>query len=721
MTKMFNRYESLTSTDPKPFENWDSVAQWMNRHRETNSKESAPLFAPHILKDLGSRKNADVIALSAWVADLDNQDFTHEMRIRFQHLHYFAYTTHSHTPINPHWRIIFPFSELVKADAWPEIWERCRYWFGVGIKIDKSCKDAARFYFIPSHRKGSEHELIWNVGEKFLNPASLNTNTIQQISDEFLKTASGTLASYNAGKANGRHGQLISEVMVIENHRYMFQTDKTKIAELEKDLELISAQFFKDVTSGHNARTLDQAQKEINDAIRSARDKVAKSPPTVANSKSEPSVSIPETFWNARPIFQEIRSASHRSIASADMVLGCVLARVATLIHPTIRIPNFAARAGGSFNFFTAIIGYSGLSKSSAQDTAEQLIPNPNDERIKFDAPIGSGEGFIEAFLGFTEIQDEGKKKTRSERTQTHDAVLFKLDEGEQFAALGDRKGSTLPATIRSAWVGQTLGQSNASQETKRILPAHKYGSSLIIAFQPELTEHLLTQQNAGTPQRFYWVNSVDPSLMVGKVSDRKPLEQLKWDRPLYRPDRNNIITEQTLDIDQTILDELEIKQSAKVSGTIKQIDETESHRDLLMMKLSSLLAILDSRMNITREDWNLAGILADTSANVWRYCANINQTKHEIKAKATINRYIDREIQTDSAKHKSTLDRTAKTASKFVHQRYPTAQTKRDITRSIASRDLHIVSSDEIIQAALDQGWIKADGDLFVKGIEFA
>jgi hypothetical protein len=125
--------------------------------------------------------------------------------------------------------------------------------------------------------------------------------------------------------------------------------------------------------------------------------------------------------------------------------------------------------------------------------------------------------------------------------------------------------------------------------------------------------------------------------------------------------------------------------------------------------------------MNITREDWNLAGLLADTSANVWRYCANINQAKHESKADANIKRHISREIQTDSAKHKSTLERTAKTASKFVHQRYPTPQTKRDISRSIASRDLHIVSTDELIQAAIDQGWIKSDGDLFVKGSEIA
>lgn len=718
---MFSHYTNLKDNEPKHFDDWDSVAQWMNRHRETENKESAPLFAPHVINDNGLRRNSDVSALSAWVADLDGQDFTHEMRVRFQHLHYFAYTTHSHTSSNPHWRVIFPFSELVKAEAWPEIWERCRQWFGIAVKVDKSTKDASRMYFIPSHRKGSEHELIWNVKDEFLNPASLQKVTSQNVSDDFLKKASGTLESYNAGKTNGRHGQMVSEVMVIENLRYIRQSDPSRVAELERNLKLISEQFFKDVTTGHNSRTLDEAKKEINDAITSARKKVAENPPTVKETKTELSVSIPETFWNARPIFQEIRSASHRSIASADMVLGCVLARVATLIHPTFRIPNFAARAGGSFNFFTAIIGFSGLSKSSAQDVAEQLIPNPNNERITFDAPIGSGEGFIEAFLGLVEIPAEGKRKTQSERTQTKDAVLFKLDEGEQFAALGDRKGSTLPATIRSAWVGQTLGQSNASQETKRILPAHKYRASLIIAFQPELTEHLLTQQNAGTPQRFYWVNSVDPSLTVGKVSDRKPLEPLKWLRPLYRPDGNNFIREQTLSIDQTILDELEIKQSGKVSGTITQIDETESHRDLLMMKLASLLAILDSRMNITRQDWDLAGILADTSANVWRYCADINQRKHDSKAKASIVRHIDREIQTDSAKHKSTLERTSKTASKFVHQRHPAPQTKRDISRSIASRDSHIVSADEIIQAALDKGWIKAEGDLFVKGNEIA
>ncbi len=718
---MFNIYKNLKGIIPTHvFEDWNSFAWEMNSHREVADKESVSLFAPHILKENGTRNADDVVAISAWVADLDGQDFTHDMRVRFQDLHYFAYTTHSHTSTDPHWRVIFPLSELVKAEAWPEIWERCRQWFG--IQIDEVCKDASRCYYIPSHGEGSEFQLVWNDAEDLLNPHSLNAKTVSQSDFDLLKKASGTLASYNAGKeAKGRHGQMISEVMVIEILRHEHRDNESRIAELENELKQIGEQFFKDVTTGKNKRTPDEARKEFANAIISARKKVESDLKNYKAKKTELSVSIPEEFWNARPIFQEIRSASHRSIASADMVLGCVLARVATLIHPTFRIPNFAARAGGSFNFFTAIIGYSGLSKSSAQDVAEQLIPNPNNERIIFDAPIGSGEGFIEAFLGMIEVQDEGKKKPRLDKAQTRDAVLFKLDEGEQFAALGERKGATLPATIRSAWVGQTLGQSNASQETKRILPAHKYRASLIIAFQPELTEHLITQQNAGTPQRFYWVNSVDPSLTVGKVSDRKPLEPLKWLRPLYRPDGNNFIREQTLSIDQTILDELEINQSGKVSGTITQIDETESHRDLLMMKLASLLAILDSRMNITRQDWNLAGILADTSANVWRYCADINQRKHDSKAKASIVRHIDREIQTDSAKHKSTLERTSKTASKFVHQRHPAPQTKRDISRSIASRDSHIVSADEIIQAALDKGWIKAEGDLFVKGNEIA
>jgi hypothetical protein len=125
--------------------------------------------------------------------------------------------------------------------------------------------------------------------------------------------------------------------------------------------------------------------------------------------------------------------------------------------------------------------------------------------------------------------------------------------------------------------------------------------------------------------------------------------------------------------------------------------------------------------MNITREDWNLAGLLADTSAEVWRYCDEINKKKHQGKTEASIKRHISREIQTDSAKYNSTKERATRNVSTFVHQRFPTAQTKRDITRSIASRDRQIVSVDQIIQAALDKGWIKAEGDLFIKGSEIA
>lgn len=91
------------------------------------------------------RSNAGVAALSAFVPDIDRGEPDWDRLVAAGHF-VVAYTTWSHTPTDPHWRLIVPLAADVLAEEWPSAWE-------MGIRrfapnADRSCGDVSRFYWL---------------------------------------------------------------------------------------------------------------------------------------------------------------------------------------------------------------------------------------------------------------------------------------------------------------------------------------------------------------------------------------------------------------------------------------------------------------------------------------------------------------------------------------------------------------------------------------------
>jgi len=710
---MFTIYSSLTNTLPTHEIDWPAAAEILLKHPVKETK-SGTLLSPALLTPGATRKNHNVNAVTAFVVDLDGVDFTDALRERLADIEHIAHTTWSHTDASPHWRVIIPFDQNIAAAEWPTVWRKLRNW--IGVDLDESCKEVSRCYFIPSHREGYSHETVNNMGKPRLNPLALPAapqRVLQPHCDDILADPLNEIYKrFMANKTGGRHAALCSATQSLANIAALNPTRKEKCDEIR---DKIGKEFTAAVTAD-NTRTPAEANKELDDAISSAHRNALT--PQVRHDDTQPTpkhtANLPTEFWESREKLTQIRNASHSAYVSADVVLGCVLARIAAQTHWSIRIPNIGTRAPGSLNIFIAPVGPSGTSKSSAYRIADDLIPDTDNERIWLGAPLGSGEGIIEAFLTTNTTTDPETRRKTTTKTQTRDGVLFHLDEGAAFDQLGDRKGTTLKPTLRQAWGGEALGQTNASQETRRYLKAHHYRMCLVMSFQPAYTEHLLSESDAGTPQRFIWLSATDPNIDPNPTKSKK-ITSLDWEPPKTLPGMCDGYKTQILKIDASIITELQARSLAKARGGLIPV-AMDSHRDLQHMKTAALLAILDNRLNITRDDWSLADMILSTSRAVWESCRAYITAKHRTKNDAADTRAIDRLLKTDDAISDRALKNMARAIARKVHKE-KTGLTKRALRHATSPKDRDRASWEDAIDLAIEKDWIMRVADIYLPG----
>lgn len=417
---------------------------------------------------------------------------------------------------------------------------------------------------------------------------------------------------------------------------------------------------------------------------------------------------LPDAFWESRPALGHIRQAAHSRARSADAVLGCVLARISAMIHPSCRLPPIVGGAV-TLSIYTALVGPSGTGKSSAKSVACELLPCHN-ERVGDDLPIGSGEGLLEAYMGL--VDDEGPDgKKRKVKQQTRDGVFAFLDEGQALSELGSRKGSTLLPTLRQMWTGGPAGTTNASIETNRQLKEGSYSIGLVIGFQPEMAAGLLGDHIGGTPQRFDWVSATDPN--IPDVAPEWP-GPLRWQQPsVYPGDRG------TLAVAGTIVATVR-REALAVSRQEKILDSLDSHGNLSRLKVAGVLALLDGRREVSDDDWELAGTYRRHSNLVRQILLETIAISERKKEEANTARVLRREqaVAEDAAKH--AVEKMARSIARHV-QRAACGEpcSKRCIARSTASRDRQMANVDDAIEHALSMKWMTRSGEVFHAAVE--
>lgn len=425
---------------------------------------------------------------------------------------------------------------------------------------------------------------------------------------------------------------------------------------------------------------------------------------------------LPDDFWGARPELKHIRDAAHSRACSADLVLHALLARLSGMVDPALRFD--VGLGPGSLNLFVAAVGGSGIGKTTGAKLARELVHTPghlnrttDDGRPVFwdGLPLGSGEGMAEAFMGVVhretdEVDKRGNPKTERVRAQVRHHAFFSVDEGEQLTRTSERSGATIGPTIRSAWVGEVLGQANASEDRMRVVAAGTYSLGLLVGYQPDTAAPLLADSGPGTPQRFLWCSAHDPSV---------PDQRVDHPGPLYVPvtaDSGWPLTG-TMPADETIRDALWARKVAISRGEL-DIAPLDAHEPLLRAKVAALLALLDQRTDITTADWELSAVVWDTSCAVRDGLLEIGASARQRERERRTRDRVEQALRVEAAVSNmpSAIKRIAEHLARRVDE--DGGMTLGAAWKSLSGRDRK--QGRELFDAALDYG---VGEGLFLRG----
>lgn len=386
---------------------------------------------------------------------------------------------------------------------------------------------------------------------------------------------------------------------------------------------------------------------------------------------------LPPGFYDQHPTLRHIRQAAQHERTAPDVTLGAVLCRVATMIKPD------ATANGSQVNYLTAIVGPPGAGKTTGTKVATKLLPELG--TVLDRVPPGSGEGIVQRYLERTQ-GDEGVTNR-----QVHTAALFHTDEGEQLLQVSGRQGSTTLATIRSLWVGETVGNSNANPETSRLLRADSYRFTMTVGLQPGFASDLLSHSTAGDPQRYLWVGAADPTA---------PNTPPPWPGPL--PALH--VVSSPAQIAPEIAQEIDARRvdSLRQGG---HADPQKAHEGLLIIRTAAILATLfGTPGEIDALSWIPACELVEHSAQVTTHLASLTQAQ-QLERDA---QWIDRTLTRDEIREQKKTERVTRNLARAVQNR---TWLRSDLRRDgLNSRDRYLF--DDALRLAFERGWITQAGD---------
>lgn len=426
---------------------------------------------------------------------------------------------------------------------------------------------------------------------------------------------------------------------------------------------------------------------------------------------ADPAHHLPDDFWRARPHLAHIRQAARARLVAADAVLGAVLTRIAAITPHSVELPAIIGSPVG-LTYYAGIVGPPEAGKSAAAGVAAELLPAP--EHVLDRLPIGSGEGMVEVLFDLVDEEDENGKKRKVKR-QTRHAAIFHIDEGAILSDLAGRQGSTLMPTLRTAFSHGVLGNANASIERRRILDGLHYVYGITLGIQPELAGPLLGDTAAGTPQRFVWLMATDPGITATPPEHPGELDWTAPDNgafPLEQIASRRGYRRHVIDIAPAIRTEVIADRVSTMTGE-QQRDQADAHQILVRLKTAALLAILDGRVDVGDDDWQLAHTIVTTSRAIRRTVEGTIGHLQQQKEHAAVERHARREVTVEATKEARALESASKALARAVHRHADAKEhpdpgcTRRCITQAIASKHRAVVTVDDALADAEHRRWI--------------
>ncbi len=374
-------------------------------------------------------------------------------------------------------------------------------------------------------------------------------------------------------------------------------------------------------------------------------------------------------FWQQRESLQHIYTAALSRMASPWATFGYSAARVLTRTPPTFTLPSIVG-GPGSLNWFAVLAAFSGGGKGAATAVARVLIPGPI-----YTVNPGSGEGAVQAYA----MRDD-KGKLIGPR----EAVMFDATEIDSVTAVASRSGATLMAVLRQGFSGESLGFAYSDRPKAFTVDAGTYRMTLVIAVQPARAQSLFDGAGGGTPQRFMWFPAED-----SRITADTP----EWfPGPLTLPNARDwgYPREITIPPEATKL----IKAERAKGGRGEQ-HALDGHALFCREKCAYALALLDGRLEMNSDDWELSGIVAAVSAHTRQQVAEqlAQGLRHQAEEDGAL-RGVSFEAA-DAEKIIAKSQRIGRVADRVLEKLGEAGgrMKNRDLTNAIAYRDRSVLS----------------------------
>ncbi|PJE01901.1 hypothetical protein [Mycobacterium sp.] len=478
-----------------------------------------------------------------------------------------------------------------------------------GVKVD-NVSDLTRVLRVPGTNNVKDPEHPVRVRCVADTGAALSIEQVQAALDD-----AGIEESPRFGAANGCGPQLFSRRALIkrvakapEGQRNRTLYGAAKDAARQGDLDtvlagqladaalgagLTDAEVSSTITSAAHAEGVD-IEPQSGTSVRSGL--VRDDQPSQNDAVAE------AAFWAQRPILDHIQQFARARGAAPYAVLGSLLRRAIDKVPPDVQLPPTVG-AAASVNLFVSPVGRSGQGKDIANGVGRDAVVFVNEGGDVYDDPpavvaLGSGEGLARMFKGYN--NDESPLR-----------VNLEVPEVGTLAALAGRQGATLVGELLKAYMGQGLGFTNSQRSTTTAIPPHSYRLGLSVGTQPENAEFFLSREKDGLPQRFLWLPTIDP--YAPQPTDEPP------EVPAARvvvPTFPTIAGVHLIDV--TPVAQRTIRQHRwEVLRGSTEVDLLDGHLMLTRLKVAFALALLESRPDISEEDWHIAGQLIELSGRV--------------------------------------------------------------------------------------------------------
>ena len=413
-------------------------------------------------------------------------------------------------------------------------------------------------------------------------------------------------------------------------------------------------------------------------------------------------------FWASRPILSHLRHLANCKGQSPWPLLGWIIVRA---LHTVPWDVYYKSTVGEqALNSLVGISGPTGTGKTISYKLVEKhlIFPdndpkNPSAQTWEGTVPPGSGESMPDSYVTFEPKKKEGEGKTKSPSKSgvarlsaaliwkhlNHAAVFF-FDEVGMLTSRNSRQGSTLVEYLKEGWSGSPFGRALANGKGV-VLPQDSYRFACVINTQPKRAGVLFSDEavSGGLQGRFLWfdvTSDINRDLVTPEDVEPFQIPTINWSGVRNFPALKSMN---------------QAHQQHHWNALDDLITESESHILLTQAKVAVAFAVLDGRVELTEEDWQLAHVVIKHTTKTRKAIEEALAEENRLSAVRDGKGASVKAVMTGEALHEQRVEQVA---ASIYRRRKKTGRKK--IGRSdIASASREYIDEAEIFLDA-NPGW---------------